>query len=401
MPLFKQIFLSSLEDFNRNKLRTFLTSLGIMVGVSSVILLIALGLGLKEYIKKQFEGLGTNIVIAIPGKVFQNGSFRPGRNIGATSFDDKDIAALSSVKGITFLTPVFIKTIEVEAMGKTEIGDLYATNDEIFPMRNLELETGNYFTKSDVGKRSKKAVLGPKIAGKLFGNSDTAINNSVKLEKGNFRVIGVLKSKGGGSFGGPDFDSFIYTPYKSVISLNPNKKYNSINFQVEDQNQMERVKEEVKNKFLRRYDEDDFSLVEQEEIQNTVTTIYSVLNLILVAIGGISLIVGGIGIMNILYVSVIERYKEIGIRRAIGATRSDILWQFLAESVLLSLIGGILGLLLSSLVVLVIRFYFPAYIDLTTVIIALSSSTLIGIVFGVVPSRNAAFLSPVDAIRYE
>ena len=147
MPLFKQIFLSSLEDFNRNKLRTFLTSLGIMVGVSSVILLIALGLGLKEYIKKQFEGLGTNIVIAIPGKVFQNGSFRPGRNIGATSFDDKDIAALSSVKGITFLTPVFIKTIEVEAMGKTEIGDLYATNDEIFPMRNLELETGNYFKK--------------------------------------------------------------------------------------------------------------------------------------------------------------------------------------------------------------------------------------------------------------
>jgi len=214
-------------------------------------------------------------------------------------------------------------------------------------------------------------------------------------------VVGVLKEKGGGGFGGPDFDSFIYVPYKAVLSLNPDKKFSVINFQVTEESEMDKIKKAVEEKLLRRYEKDDFSIVEQEEIQNTVTMIFSVLNSVLIAIGGISLIVGGIGIMNIMYVSIIERYQEIGIRRALGATKNNILLLFLSEAVLLSLTGGVLGLLLSYLTVLIIRIYFPAYLDVIAVLVALTTSSLIGIIFGVLPAKNAASLSPVEAIRYE
>ena len=401
MEYFRLILLSSLDDFRRNKLRTFLTSLGIMIGVSSVILLIALGLGLKKYIKLQFEGLGVNIAIVMPGNIFNNGNIQPGRNVGGIKFDQKDVQSIKTVAGIKNLAPTYIKTVAVKTGGNSQIGDLYATNEEIFPMRNLELAKGSYYSKSDVAKSSKKVVLGPKIAEKLLTDIDNAEGKSIKIENLNFKVVGVLKEKGGGGFGGPDFDSFIYVPYKAVLSLNPDKKFSVINFQVTEESEMDKIKKAVEEKLLRRYEKDDFSIVEQEEIQNTVTMIFSVLNSVLIAIGGISLIVGGIGIMNIMYVSIIERYQEIGIRRALGATKNNILLLFLSEAVLLSLTGGVLGLLLSYLTVLIIRIYFPAYLDVIAVLVALTTSSLIGIIFGVLPAKNAASLSPVEAIRYE
>ena len=173
MIYLKQIFLSALDDFRRNLLRTFLTTLGIVIGISSVVLLIALGLGLKAFIKTQFEGLGTNIVIILPGKLFQNGKFQPGQNIGGIQLDEKDFSSLGKVKTVEYLAPAYIKTVTVKAQGKTEIADMYATNDEIFPMRNLTLALGEYYTKSDLGKRSKKVVMGPKIAKILFGSAES------------------------------------------------------------------------------------------------------------------------------------------------------------------------------------------------------------------------------------
>ena len=401
MIYLKQIFLSALDDFRRNLLRTFLTTLGIVIGISSVVLLIALGLGLKAFIKTQFEGLGTNIVIILPGKLFQNGKFQPGQNIGGIQLDEKDFSSLGKVKTVEYLAPAYIKTVTVKAQGKTEIADMYATNDEIFPMRNLTLALGEYYTKSDLGKRSKKVVMGPKIAKMLFGSAEDAVNKIIKIENLSFEVLGVLVAKGGGGLGGPDFDSFIYVPYKSVLSLNPNKAFSAINAKIKNGNEIDSAKQEIKRQLLKRYKEDDFSIIEQEEIQNTVTAIYSVLNLVLIAIAGISLLVGGIGIMNIMFVSVIERYKEIGIRRSLGATRRDILLQFLTEAVLLSLLGGLLAILISYAIILIIRIYFPAYLDFTAVCIALLVSAGTGIIFGVLPARNAASLSPVEAIRYE
>jgi putative ABC transport system permease protein len=395
------ILKSSFEDFRRNKVRTLLTSLGILIGVSSVVLLIAFGLGLKAYIKNQFQSLGTNLVIVMPGNILQGGSFRGGGNMGSIRFDEKDVINLKKVRSASYIVPVYTKSIKAEGNGKSEYGDLYATTADIFPVRNLEVEEGRLFDKNDVEKRSKYVCIGPKIAQKLFDTSANALNKIIKVENQAFRIIGVLKPKGGGGFGGPDLDSFIYMPYKTAFTFNPDKNFFALYFKAENEDVIPIMKEDIKNILLRRYKDDEFSILEQTEILNAVSSIFSMLNLVLVAIATISLIVGGIGIMNIMYVSVTERTREIGIRRAIGAKHNDILFQFLAEAVILSLFGGIMGITLSFGVILLIRRFFPVYIDLQSVMIAVGVSSLIGIIFGVFPARKAAKLSPIEAIRYE
>lgn len=397
----KFILKSAIEDFRRNKIRTILTSLGILIGVASVVLLIAFGLGLKKYIKNQFESLGTNLLIIFPGKVLQGGNFRGGTGLGGTKFDEKDWNDLKKLKEASYVVPIFTKTVTASAEGNSEIGDIYATTEDIFPIRNLEAEFGKLYERNDLTKRSKVAVIGPKIAEKLYGDKQNAINKIVKIENQGFKIIGILKSKGGGGFGGPDFDSFIYLPYKSALSFNPNKKFIAFYLKSETENEIPQLKENIKNTLLRTYDEDDFSIVEQTEILNAVSSIFSILNTILIAIAAISLLVGGIGIMNIMYVSVIERTREIGIRRALGAMSKDILFQFITEAVILSVLGGLLGLGISYLTVFAIQRFFPAYINLTSVIIALGVSSAIGIIFGVFPAKRASDLSPIEAIRYE
>ncbi len=396
------ILKSAFEDFRRNKIRTFLTSLGILIGVASVILLIAFGLGLKKYIKDQFENLGTNLIIVLPGQILQGGSFRSsGTALTGIRFDETDVMKLKKIKKAEYVVPVFMKSVTVSGNSQAEIATLYATTAEIFSIRNLEIDQGKLFGTTDVENRSKKAVIGIKIADKLFGSSENAIGRSIKFDEQNFSVIGTLKSKGGGGFGGPDLDSFIFIPYKSSASFNQDRKFYAINIKVTDESDLGSVKEEIKTILLKRYEPDDFSVVEQTEILNAVSSIFSILNAVLVAIAAISLIVGGIGIMNIMYVSVIERVREIGIRRAIGALAKDILFQFITEAVILSLLGGFLGLLLSYLVVFFVQRIFPAYIDFYSVLIAIVVSSIIGIVFGVFPAKKASELSPIEAIRYE
>ncbi len=402
MNYFIFILKSALEDFRRNKIRTFLTSLGILIGVASVVLLISLGLGFKKYIQNQFEGLGTNLVIILPGKVFQNGKFRQGGGaVASVKFEEKDVTALKRIKEAEYVVPAFVKTVTARGSGTTEIADLYISSPDIFPTRNLETDYGRLYDKNDFDKRSKVVVIGPEIAKKLFGNAENALGKSISIDKQNFVVIGVLKSKGGGGFGGPDFDSFIYVPYRSAISFNPDKKFIGIYLKAQDNASIPQVKKEAKEILLRRLKEDDFSIAEQTEILNAVSSIFGILNIVLVSIAGISLVVGGIGIMNIMYVTVTERIKEIGVRRAVGATQRDILYQFLTESVILSLVGGILGLTVSAIVVLLIQKFFPAYISLSSVVIAVGVSSSIGVLFGVFPARKAARLSPITAIRYE
>lgn len=402
MKYFIFILKSAFDDFRRNKVRTFLTSLGILIGVASVVLLIAFGLGLKQYIKNQFESLGTNLIVVFPGQVLQGGGFRPGGGaLGGAEFDEKDVFNLRKARHAEYVVPSFIKTIKASSKSKTEFADLFATNADMFTIRNLTVAYGQLFTKTDIDKRSKIAVIGPKIAEKLYGSTYAALGKLLKIENRGFRVVGVLTSKGGGGFGGPDFDSFIYLPYKSAYSFNPKKTFFTIYVKVDEEKNINIAKEEVKKILKKRYDDEDFSVIEQGEILQAVTSIFSILNTILVFIGAISLIVGGIGIMNIMYVSVVERTKEIGIRRAVGATKRDVLAQFLSESVVLSLIGGIGGILFSAIVVLLIQRVFPAYIDTTSVLVAFGVSSLIGIIFGVFPARKAANLSPIEAIRYE
>lgn len=389
---------SAVFDFSRNKERTFLTSLGILIGVLSVVLLLALGLGLKQYIQQQFESLGTNLLFVIPGgkNTFVNGGF-----IGGIQFDDKDVKTLKRIKSIEYLAPAFAKPgTKIAARGQTEIVELVASTTDMIPVFNLELEEGRLIEKRDEQKGAKVALLAPKIVEKLFGSTGEGLNETVKIGDQNFKIIGIIKPKGGG-IGGQDMDSHVYVPFKSAYSLNPNKKYFAIYLKVFDDLQLAETKEKIVKALGKRYEEDDFSVFEQTEILEVISSIFSIINYFLVGIAAISLLVGGIGIMNIMYVTVTERIKEIGIRRAIGARKIDILSQFLIESVVLALFGGILGITVAYLIILLVQKFFPAYIDVNSVLLALGVSTIIGIVFGVFPAKKAADLSPIDAIRYE
>ncbi len=396
------IFESALKDLMRNKVRTFLTSLGILIGVASVVLLISFGLGLKTFIQSSFDSLGTNLIYIIPGQIFSRGGgggFSPA--MSPIKFDEQDGINLKKIRTAEYIVPVFMKAIKAEAGAKTEYGNLYATTADIFPVRNLELEIGRSFDKTDVEKRAKVVVVGPAIIDKLFVSSLLALNKNIRLEGQNYKIIGVLKSKGGGGFGGPNFDKFIYMPLKSAYAFNPEKIVSNYILKAPSENAVEQFKGQTIDIMKKRYSVDDFTVADSKEFISTITSIFGILNTVLVAIGAVSLIVGGIGIMNIMYVSVTERIREIGIRRALGAHEKDILYQFLIESVLLSLIGGIMGLLISLFLVYLIRNIFPAYIDLNAVLIAVGTSSFIGIFFGVFPARKAAQLSPMEAIRYE
>lgn len=394
------IIKSAFFDFSRNKVRTFLTSLGILIGVFSVVLLVALGLGLKKYIAQQFESLGSNLIYIMPGNVISEGGFSGTAPVG-TEFDNKDVTSLHRVKNVTDVLPFVVKFVKAEAEGNSKRVELAGTIAEAIPSMNMEIEYGEPFTKADVERGSKKVVMGPKIAEKLFTKAEESIGRTVQLGGQSFVVSGVTKSKGGGGLGGSSIDDHVFAPYTSLYSFNTNKKFWAIYLTASSQDALGQIKQDAKKLLLKRYKEDDFSVIEQAEFLKAINSIFNIVNSVLVAIAAISLLVGGIGIMNIMYVSVTERIKEIGIRRAIGARKFDILSQFLSESVILSLFGGLAGLLLAFLVVLGLQKLFPAYIDISSVLIALGVSSLIGIVFGVFPAKKAADLSPIDAIRYE
>ena len=209
MKLFIFIVKSALQDFKRNKVRTSLTSLGILIGVASVVLLSALGVGLKTYIKGQFESLGTNLIIIFPGKVFgDDGNFRNSEATGLGQFfDEKDVRSLRRIKALGDVAPVFTRTISASYGSENKVGDIFATTANIFKLRNLNPAAGKVFSAADVDKRSKVVVIGQKISDKLYKSPQDAIGKNIKIDTQSYRVIGVLESKGGGGLGGPDFDS--------------------------------------------------------------------------------------------------------------------------------------------------------------------------------------------------
>ena len=339
MNYFLFIIKSAAFDFSRNKGRTFLTSLGILIGVLSVVLLTAFGLGLKKYIADQFESLGTNLLRVLPGQPLRSGGFSGGpSSFGTIHFEEKDVVKLSRLRSLEVVVPVYYKSMDVVAGKNTEFATVYMTNSDVFKAINLNTEYGAPFTKQDVEKRSKVVVIGPKIAENLFADQKAAVDRSLKIEGQTFKVLGVLGAKGGG-FGGPDLDSFIYMPYKTGYIFNTDKQFIVLILKVKSDQSIETAKTEANDILLKRFKKDDFSIVEQGEILSAINSIFAVLNTVLIAIAAISLVVGGIGIMNIMYVTVTERIKEIGIRRALGARKKDILYQFLVESVILSLLG--------------------------------------------------------------
>ena len=394
-------FRVSFLDLMKNKARTFLTTLGILVGVMAVVLLVAFGQGLKNYIVQQLEDLGSNTVYVYPGNVLEGGTRPGGGFLGGAEFDDRDVKSLGKVEGMKNLVPVFVRRSLVEARGEEELSDLYATTEGIFILRNLEAQAGRLFNAADEERGNKVVVLGPQLAEDLFGSIVGAVGQSVRISEQRFRVIGVVGSQGGGGLGGPQFDSYTYVPRRSARGLNPENRIFAFYLQAVDENSVGEVKDSAKRILLKRYDEEDFTVAEPSEFLEIIDSILGVMNGVLLSIGSISLLVGGIGIMNIMFANVNSRIKEVGIRRALGATKEDILILFLTEAVMLSLLGGLTGLILSGLIVLGVRPFFPVSLNLLAVLIGLGVSTGIGVFFGVWPAAKAANRSPIEAIGYE
>jgi putative ABC transport system permease protein len=382
-------------------MRTFLTSLGILIGVFAVVVLIALGLGLKKYISDQFEAMGKDTLFLVPGQILSGGGFSGGASSLTGRFDERDIETLKKIDHIIGVAPIALKSTKIKGLLKEDFADIMFSSEVAPDVMGMTVEEGRFYDKSDLTKRAKVVAIGKKIATDYYGSVSEAVGKKITIDDVKFTIVGVMESQGGGGMGGPDYDSYLYSPYTTGFIFNPDKKFFRLSVKTENENYVSQVKKDITEEFSKRYDEEEFSIVEPTELLSAITSIFSVLNTVLVAIAAISLVVGGIGIMNIMYVTVSDRIKEIGIRRAIGARESDILYQFLAEAVLLSTIGGLLGLGLAYLAVFAVQNIFPAYIDLASVILALGISSAIGITFGVFPARKAARLEPVEAIRYE
>ncbi len=396
---------AAIADFQRSKVRTFLTSLGITIGVLSVVLLIALGVGLKNYLKQTFDDMGANLIMVMAGSGFGGDEDGGGGLAGAMSgmmgtgieFDEKDVSSLKRISEIEYVVPMYFQGLTIEAGDEKEIGYAMGVNEEMFDLMDVETVEGEVFDRSDLHARSKKAVLGYTLAENLFDELHDAVGKTVRISNMRFKVIGVLEKTGDS-----EMDKSAVIPYTTTFgSMNPDKTFWGIYLGVLSEDDVEAVAAKADDVLSRRYDEDEFELVEQAEMLSTINEIFDIVNGVLVAIGSISLVVGGIGIMNIMYASVTERIKEVGIRRAVGATEKDILMQFLTESVLLSVFGGALGLLISILIVMAVHPFFPMAINLFSVVITFVISSAIGIFFGVFPARRAAKLPPIEAIRYE
>lgn len=401
---FKQTVQISLRALKVNKLRSFLTSLGIIIGVASVVILLAIGSGLKLYITQQFEALGSNLIIVFPGEFVQQGA-----NYSLTQeaaffdykFTSQDVQnlkkRLTDIKGVA---PMIRKAARAKYNKEEKTVLSVGTSANYIILRQTEIEKGRFFQSSEVKNAKKVVVLGHKIAQDLFGPTNP-LGKQITLADYKFKVIGIAEKKGQGTGMGMNIDELIYLPVTTAQKIFDLTKYNAILIGAKNEKAIPALKKQVKRILITRLDEDDFSVVETEEILKTIQNVLGVFSAALGGIAAISLLVGGIGIMNIMFVSVTERTREIGLRKAVGAKPKDILLQFLCESVVLSIGGGIVGLILAWLATKILNRFFPAQITYWSVLLAFFVSTGVGVFFGVFPARKAAKLDPIDALRYE
>ncbi len=389
-----------------NKTRTMLTMLGIIIGVASVIAMLAIGEGSKESIKKNISSMGANLITVRPGAGMMGGV-----RSDPSSMQTLTLADYQALKKETTL----IKNISplVNGSGQSIAGSnnwpttIYGASPEYLSIRDWGVEEGAMFTDDDVDSYNKVAVIGKTVQENLYPNEDP-IGKMIRFKNIPFKVIGVLKEKGENTFG-QDQDDIIIAPYTSVQKRILAQTYlQSIVASSLSEDQSEAAVEQITQILVKRHnikdgDDNDFNVSSQQEIISTFSSTSEMLTVLLVAIASISLVVGGIGIMNIMYVSVKERTKEIGLRMAIGAKSSDILLQFLIESVLISITGGILGVLIGLIATYSIKTFagWPVSITLSSIVISFAVCTITGVFFGWYPARKAAQQDPINALRYE
>jgi putative ABC transport system permease protein len=401
-------FGTALESLSTNKLRAILTMLGIIIGVSAVITLLALGNGVSESIQSQIQGIGSNLITIITD--YENSG-------GYASLSMGDVETI----GDPFYVPA-VKRVAAEVRGTQQVlrGSLNTrvtvsgVTANYFSIRNLAVQLGDELTESDVNDSTRVAVLGANVSNDLFPDDEFPIGGSIKIRGVQYKVIGVLESKGGVGFNSEDDQVFIplTTAQARLYTLRTRSGARAVNIvyaEALDERHIDEAKTQITESLrdlhgIAYQDEDDFTIISQTDILGAFNVISGAINLFLGAIAGISLLVGGIGIMNIMLVSVTERTREIGIRKAVGALRRDILVQFLVESLMLSVIGGLMGIALGFLAANAIGNLsadLTPVVKVSNVLMSVGFAAAVGLVFGIYPAWRAASLRPIEALRYE
>jgi putative ABC transport system permease protein len=396
----------ALRALRRNKLRSALTGLGIIIGVAAVVAMVAIGNGARARIEGQVSSLGQNLLM-----VYAGSSRSGGVNAGlgsASTLTLADAAAMSrEVPDVIAVSPEVRTAGQAIANGRNWSTQITGESPQYLAIRSWNLAAGTMFSDRDIHTAAKVAVIGSKTAAQLFG-PENPLGRVVRVKSIPLVIIGVLTSKGAG-MGGNNQDDVLIVPYTTAMKRLTGDKYlKSVNLQVSSAGRMDTAQAQITDLLRQRHNlpagrEDDFTILNQKEIADTVGTISTVITLFLGSVAGISLLVGGIGIMNIMLVSVTERTREIGIRIAVGAQPQDIMLQFLIEAVTLSLCGGILGVLagLGAARLAAAMTGFAAVVSFGSVALAFSVSAGIGIFFGFYPARRAAAMDPIEALRYE
>jgi putative ABC transport system permease protein len=402
--------LEALESLAANKMRTGLTVLGIIIGVAAVIAMLAIGRGAEDSISGQIQGIGTNLIFVMSGNQQQDVRNPQPLTLG----DAQAIADPLSAPSVLAVAPSISGNLEVSTGKESARVSITGATPDYAPVANEEVTEGEFISPDHMLARSAVAVIGPDTATRMFGRVDNITGETIRISGQPFRVIGVLKSKGGSGFGSQDNRVIVplTTAQSRLIQRPVRDRVDMIQAQAISSESVAQATEEIAQILRTRHRTqvgvDDFMILTQDSILGAVQTITGVLTLFLGGVAAISLLVGGIGIMNIMLVSVTERTREIGLRKAIGARKRDILIQFLTESILLSLVGGIIGIILAWVIASVVGAIAAAsgtpiepVIGIDAILLATLFSMAVGLLFGIYPANRAAGLQPVEALRYE